>query len=1106
MASNPPQNNSKGIVSVYNESGIDFYICLDNDAYTDVDAEVFKDTESFVLLKYGESILLETTGSDVVGCFTKVALIPSPKSAQLIGRRNPIYDVQVHTHEEDKTLKLPLIPKLYVMKVNYSSEPVVEWCMQNQRIRSSCTNVSAIDKGLDLLSSQTWSPSDKLLMRVNEENWLHPYLDGDVYEWTDMTGIIRMERDGVTLPDNRWIWANDWSVERSCGYGENVDADGWEYAKDFKSFGNKSRFYEEGDCCRRRRWTRTRLMKPPTLYDPHRPLAVVWRCSKDSNGNDIAKLTSPLTVRNFTQIELSLYGHSHSWNKDQFLGCVGTGDEFSIPVHLSCLTHLQLAVNNNDVVESNDLNYKVASEALNLSDYILAVPTNHKSEKIFHIPMNLERGISTKLDLPRIIHFTVKIVSESGCSQIIINPVLRVRNLLPSPLQFRLSEGNVDATNNAEDTESYYLEEQSLETGMESSSLAVDATLNPFVSFRVPGYCWSKSQRVVNRRFALSSWRPSWDDEKNQFPNDDSTTKTEEYTTIVHFERLCYGGDSLTLILEFIPGDCPLLQIFAQYWVVDKTGFGLRFCDGTGDLLGSTLNTDNPRRSYLLHNEMQNEPFLEDMDVDDHEWTIGKDGMTIFFSDEAKLAISIDVGDVESDIRRNREIQSEWSQLVDISNVIPKAVFSVVESNGDRRFDLSYDVTFAPSIFSKTKLVTIYNHFHLVNLSGCAFYVLQESSFDSTFVPPKGTVPFHWEDKSLENKVRFSIDERLWSSGTVQLDKVGIMALRLPYEGQDRAPMVIQTEVRLVKNDHDSAVVVLIWFANDQTNPLYVLRNKSSHEILCNQSCEKPSVDESVFFNSTGCGDLVVSHNTSSCNSNTPNLFDLVSNGLNCGMIEQQDSVTPDFTWHLVNGTSKYFGFDYPDKSHVLDWTCKELAFDKKSNRPTVDVDALGSTSVQILPSGNRVGCLVRAEDSTKVIEFFDVYDSHSFLDNLQDKLMHHKASLSQNEEIPPINVSNDEERLAWTVNVVGPGLYISIVDNLNMEEAGREIFLIHVDKTVLQASQTQDGYHELELRVLSLQIDNHIHKATHAVMVRKKIWIISVVCYFSKYFRIFLL
>jgi hypothetical protein len=1075
------------VVSISNESGCDFLLFSMDVIETLGDDIYFEEDPSCIHLNHGENITLNSPNSDGFIMGSKAALIVAVESEKYIGQRKHILDLPIYSSEDLSSSKFPLIPKQNATKAHYSIEPIVEWCMQNQRLRSACSNISGVDKGNDLLSNSIWSPSNCALMQQNEKHWLHPYLDGDVHEWTDMTGVLKLERDRVMLPDNKWIWANDWTVDTSSGYGEYTDADGWEYATDFKAFGHIRRFYKEGDSCRRRRWTRTRLMKPPKLDDPLRPLAVVWSCSKDGDGNQIIKVTSTLRVHNFTQLDLTLFGYSHSWKSDELAGCVGAGEEFAIPLHLSGMTYIRLAVGNvNDNDDRDDISDALSTNEFSSSDYILITPSDYKSESIFRVSINPDYDKAVELNLPRTLNFTIKLVCKSGCTQIMINPILKVSNLLPCPLQFRLSEGAVDGIVETQNEEELFLEEQLLEVGMESSSLAVDATLNPLISFRVPGYRWSHKQRIVNRKCALLSWRPNVQDAKLQYKSSELDSNRDEYTSVIAFERLTYGGDPLIIVLEVVPGDCPLLRIFAQYWIIDKTGFGLRFCDGSQDLLGTTLRTESPRRSYLLYKEIQNEPFMEDSEVDGHEWSIGAEGVTSFFSRESKLAVCIDVGDINSPIPKQREIQSKWSQLVDISNVMPKAIFSVEEFQGERQFDLSYDVAFAPSIFCRTKIVTIYNRFHLVNLSENNFFVSQDKSIESTFVPPKSTVCFHWENKSLENKVRISVDNVNWTTGTVQLDKVGITAMRLPCD--QSLPLVVQTEVRLTKNDHDAAVVVLIWYANDQTNPLYLLKNKSSYEICCRQSNEEFNTGGNL-FNPPGCGDMA-SDNPAPCSPKTSNVFDLVSNGFNCGLVEAELGIPANdyFIWNIMNETTKYFGFDDPNKSHILEWTCESSLREGNSTREKVEIDTLGSSSVLTLPSGVKVGCAVRAERSTKVIEFFDISyghnSEHPIFANLKGKIGHHKASLSSKRLTTEGSGSYEEEHVALTLTVEIPGIYLSIIDDSDTEQAGREIFLIHVDSTMFQIAHSRDGYDEMELRVLSLQIDNHLNRATHPVMV----------------------
>lgn len=1073
-------------ITIDNQTGVDFYLSLMT-AIHDIEfsSDALEEDDSLILLKHGESILIHPESDDGFDSVAKVVLFPSSSSVDLIGEREPIFDVPIVETGKYSFIKFPLAPKQHFAASKYSIEPTVEWCMQNQRVRSAYSNLSNIDKGMDLLSNVIWSPANRSLMRNNVEYWLHPYLDGDVYEWTDMTGALKLEKDRVMLPDNRWIWANNWTVDTPCS--DIVDADGWEYAKDFKSFGLVPRFYEEGDNVRRRRWTRTRLMKPPRFDDPLRPLYVVTNYFIDKNGEKNVKLTSSFTLSNFTPHELTILGYNHSWKNDQILGCVTNTDEFVIPVQYACMTHIRLAMSfgerEDQSDDDNDSNF-----SLSCSNYILVIPTSPTSEQICRVCIDLD-------DIEARYHFTVKLKHSSGCTKIEVHPIIRVVNLLPCPLQYRLCEGVIDTRIDSRKSESLVFEEQLVDVGMESSSSVVDPTLNPFISFRVPGYRWSQMQRVVNRKSAFSSWRPSEDDEEKCFKQPECNSKGIEYATIVEFERLTYGGDPLTLILEVVPGDSPILRVYAQYWIIDKTGMGLRYCDGVGDILGYNLKTESPRRSYLLPKEMQNEPFLEDMDVEGHEFTMGKDGMTIFFSNHSKIAVSIDIGDINSHNKKYRQIQSSWSHLIDISNVIPKAVFSITEFQGERRFDLSYDVAFAPSIFSRTRVVTLYNRFHLVNLSEKAMYISQEKNNEPVLVPPSSTVPFHWDNKSLENKVRFSVDKFFWTSGTVQLDKVGTAAMRL--SNVNNTPFVIQTEVKLAKKDHDSAVVVLLWLGNDGANPLYLFRNKSSYELLCNQSAEETLVGENSFLGVTGCGNIgtTTTNDSAPWNTKTFNVFDLVSNGFNCGMLEKDHNADPNdtdyFTWNLNSGTSKYFGFDDPNKSHVVEWTI--LQGSTKSAKAKVDVDALGSSSILSLPNGRKVGCLVRAEQSTKVIEFFDSHgDNNGVIADLKEKLLHHKFSLSEQDILPSLSSNNEDEHKSFSFNLSIAGMFVSIVENSVVEEAGREMFLVYVDKTSLRISQTRDGYHELELRLLSLQIDNHVKKSTHGVMVRESNYVSS--------------
>ncbi len=171
---------------------------------------------------------------------------------------------------------------------HYNAEPVVEWCMQNQRLRPNIADVFSLPKGRDLLSNSVWSPEDESRDGVvsfsgydlggkehnrtkhipspeqnvsnkssSKYNWLTPYQSEDSHEWTDMTCIHNLNREQFMLPDNKWMWVNDWSVELDGKLGKDIDADGWSYSTDFETFSSNKQFYHRGAACRRRRWTRT---------------------------------------------------------------------------------------------------------------------------------------------------------------------------------------------------------------------------------------------------------------------------------------------------------------------------------------------------------------------------------------------------------------------------------------------------------------------------------------------------------------------------------------------------------------------------------------------------------------------------------------------------------------------------------------------------------------------------------------------------------------------------------------------------------------------------------------------------------------------------------
>jgi SHR-binding domain of vacuolar-sorting associated protein 13 len=1026
----------------------------------------------------------------------------------------------------------------------YDAEPVVEWCMQNQRLRSSIVDVFSIQKGVDLVSSNVWSPEDDLgdeeakviyehcgqeapvetdgpeaaagaMQRrpvsperavatgtghvPNKSNWLRPYLKNDSPEWSDMTCMLSMARERVMLPDSKWIWVNDWTVDVNGRLGEETDADGWSYETDFETFSKVKRHYKRGDGCRRRRWTRTRMVKPPSFEDPFRQLKFVWETSKDENGCFSVTVRSHVRIRNATSSTLTFFVYTPSWDEDKLVGTTKAGEEVYVPVSCASAVYMRIA-KNAGVQELASLVDCVFSDRFSI------VPTSHTSSSYIRTSMNLEDVSGTTL------HFLVELRSVKGILDIIVEPVFRLVNLLPCQLECQVGQvfrpidarpGNAFSPRQSGTKRVTKTEALTIQSGKEGACTAVNPWRKPHLSLRIPGYRWSSWKRIVNRK-TDSTWRPSEIEEEWHFTSIGDNEYAEELKTLVRFERLGKLGDPLVLILSVACGHCPTIRVYSQYWIVDKTGFGCRFSEGFTDLLGTVPDPETSRRSYLLKEEAKDAEIRGDMSIPGHQWSIGSSGMSLYFSQREKLALAIETGIDRSSSKRSKNTKSKWISPLDISNVIPKTVFAVDELNGPRRFELALHVTLCPGLFARTKMISLLPRYQIVNLLHRELAIAQDGCLDSEIIiPSQSSIAFHWEKGSMPPKVRLgapSADERArgnyercWTHGRFQLDRIGITSLRLPTTNTlVKVPMVVQAEVRLATKDQPSAVVVVVWSGNDKSNPLYTLRNRTRHTILCRQ----PLQDEDNELTGSD-GDMT---NLETCTG-----IEGGSYGFECGadfgpMLRSFLGLEriEEFVWILKPQDVTCFGFDDPEKPHILEWTYvnnRKSHFDKRLKKAVLEVDAMGSFSVLTLPGGPQVRCQLRAEHSTKVIEFVEIGVSGrpteplvgtKALDALRQQGLHFQEMLESEVRVhgDKEDSTDDDETVTFSLRMDLPALSISVVDNVDPKVIGREILLAQFERLFLAFSQTREGYHEFEARLMSFQCDNHIQKSIHPVLV----------------------
>jgi hypothetical protein len=447
--------------------------------------------------------------------------------------------------------------------------------------------------------------------------------------------------------------------------------------------------------------------------------------------------------------------------------------------------------------------------------------------------------------------------------------------------------------------------------------------------------------------------------------------------------------------------------------------------------------------------------------------------MSIFYSQEQKMTVSIDhyKGDESGKPRRN--IYSKWSTALDISNIICKTSFVVAEVNSSRQYEFCYDVNNAPDVFHRTRIVHIYSRFHIVNLSKSELYVSQEGCSDEiTFAPRKFSVPFHWEDSSSPPSIKLSTNCVNWSVGSICLNKVGITSIKLQDTSQ-KSP-VFQVEVRLASKGHNAAFVILVWDA--ENNPVYILKNASPYRIECFQKCQEERNEKG---NAVGDGrNFALSTFGCGLSSELLDVSDFISD-VPCSLATQnQFNKEYSTSWLLEEGDKKEFGYDYPQRSHVLEWRALGVGM---QHIEKIDVDKIGSFCVSELPDGRKIGCVVKVENSSKVIEFasFNI-SGDEVVRKLQRKLQRNLA-LSKQLDDNHQDVMAVALQLSFSCEL--PTLTMSVIDSRQDSQAWRELFLVSIEHATLQISKNTH-HDEIEVKITELQVDNFLPKAAHEVLI----------------------
>jgi hypothetical protein len=357
------------------------------------------------------------------------------------------------------------------------------------------------------------------------------------------------------------------------------------------------------------------MLKPPPLNDPFRPMKFVWENFKEENGIIRIDIISPVRVHNRTPYPLVVFALAPSWTEDLCLGMVEESCTLNVPVPYACATHLRVGRNFG------------SQQSINLSDCMLCdgfliIPTSHTSSRFDRTFVDLKDVSST------ILHFLINIQSDNGIVDIFIEPVFQIMNLLPCQIECHVGEIPLASDKIPGDTRAKTdkrirkTESLVVQSGKSRGCSAVSPLRRPHLSIRVPGYKWSKWQIIVNRN--TETWRPTESEEDDAFTLKEENSFANERKSLILFERIGRKGDPLILIMSVECGHSPIIRIYSQYAILDKTGFGCHFSDGFVDLLSSiphfsfeariekSRRNEGPRiaRSPVVHRKKWNDTFL----------------------------------------------------------------------------------------------------------------------------------------------------------------------------------------------------------------------------------------------------------------------------------------------------------------------------------------------------------------------------------------------------------------------------------------------------------------------------------------------------------------
>lgn len=215
----------------------------------------------------------------------------------------------------------------------------------------------------------------------------------------------------------------------------------------------------------------------------------------------------------------------------------------------------------------------------------------------------------------------------------------------------------------------------------------------------------------------------------------------------------------------------------------------------------------------------------------DSNWMNGAQGMTLFSCDQGLVDVGI-----------NKE--SSWtSQSINVKEVAERSPipFSITEVSTNTSYQLAYTVSPLPGIFFRSKVITVFPKFIIVNCVNASIRVRQINSTTFSTIDPFGVTSWHINSITFNTHLQLSYMSSAWSTAAVDVNELGTSSLLLcnnentnTYLSPDEVK-VINVTVKLSNIADNSMVHVILWMADAPEVAPITVHNFSSSTIFVNQ-------------------------------------------------------------------------------------------------------------------------------------------------------------------------------------------------------------------------------------------------------------------------------